>query len=67
MASIRSLLESSFRIKVLMPVVAVMISLLVLTATMVNLRITRQFEFDATRSLSRADAAFFRLQSDQPE
>ncbi|HXT12729.1 MAG TPA: hybrid sensor histidine kinase/response regulator [Candidatus Angelobacter sp.] len=48
----------SFRAKVLVPVIAVMVCLLAVTAWVVDHRITKQFEIDAARNLVQADEGF---------
>ena len=48
MGKLRKLLAVSFRAKVLVPVIFVMICLLAVTAWVVNRRITKQFETEAT-------------------
>jgi len=58
MGKLRARLIVSFRAKVLVPVIAVMVGLLGLTAWVVNERITRQFEAEARRTLATAEAVF---------
>lgn len=58
MSWFRNLFAVSFRAKVLVPIIGVMICLMALTAWIVDRRITRQFEADASRSLATADEAF---------
>ncbi len=58
MSWFRNLFAVSFRAKVLVPIIAVMICLMALTAWIVDQRITRQFEADARNSLANADDAF---------
>ncbi len=55
MSRFRRFLALSFRAKVLVPIIAVMVCLLAITAWIVDQRITRQFEMEAKRSLIRAD------------
>lgn len=62
MSRFRRFLAMSFRAKVLVPVIFVMICLLATTAWVVDRRITKQFETDARRSLDTADDAFRALQ-----
>jgi signal transduction histidine kinase len=56
--TIRAVVAGSFRARVLVPVIAVMVVLLAITAWVVNERITRQFEVEATRALTAADDGF---------
>ncbi|MFO1478267.1 MAG: cache domain-containing protein, partial [Verrucomicrobiota bacterium] len=58
MKRLREILSGSFRMKVLVPVIGVMVLLLVVTAWVVNRRITSQFEVEATRALSAARQGF---------
>jgi signal transduction histidine kinase len=58
MNSVRNLFESSFRAKVLVPVVGVMVLLLTVTAWVLNGRITQQFEAEAGRALPAANEGF---------
>src|SRR5579871_1469543 len=58
MSRFRKLFEMSFRAKVLVPVIGIMICLMAVTAWIVDQRITRQFEADARQSLTTADEAF---------
>src|SRR5437588_7750539 len=58
MKDLREQLSISFSTKVLLPVVLIMILLLVITASTLNGRLTRQFEAEATRNLATADAVF---------
>lgn len=58
MEKIRARFQSSFSIKVLVPVVASMVLLLGLTVFTVNQRVTRQFQSEAARSLATAEAVF---------
>jgi signal transduction histidine kinase/CheY-like chemotaxis protein len=58
MSRLRKLLAISFRAKVLVPVIFVMISLLAITAWIVDRRITKQFENEAMRTLFHADEGF---------
>jgi signal transduction histidine kinase len=55
-------LKISFRAKVLVPVVTVMVLLLASTVFIVNQRITKQFQSEASRSLAHADAVLLRSQ-----
>ena len=48
----------SFSTKVLVPVLASMVLLLTLTFWVVNRRLARQFQNDAARTLTTADAVF---------
>jgi len=58
MSKLRKLLAVSFRAKVLVPIIFVMICLLAVTAWVVNRRITQQFETEAKRTLANADEGF---------
>lgn len=58
MSKLRALLAMSFRAKVLVPVIAVMVLLLAITAWVVNRRITKQVEFQGRNALATADDAF---------
>src|SRR5690242_17861659 len=58
MGKLRAKIIVSFRAKVLLPVIVVMVGLLAITVWMVNQRITEQFETDAKRTLHAADAKF---------
>jgi signal transduction histidine kinase len=58
MKTIRAVMAGSFRARVLVPVIAVMVVLLAITAWVLNERITRQFEVEATRALTAADEGF---------
>src|SRR6185437_15657234 len=58
MSRLRKFLAMSFRAKVLVPVIAVIICLLAVTAWVVDHRITKQFEIDATHNLVQADEGF---------
>jgi two-component system, NtrC family, sensor kinase len=58
MSRLRKFLAVSFRAKVLVPVIFVMICLLAITAWVVDRRITKQFEAEATRTLARAGDGF---------
>jgi len=58
MSRFRKFLAVSFRAKVLVPIIFVMICLLVVTALVVNQRIARQFEAEARRTLYNADEGF---------
>ncbi|HWC60887.1 MAG TPA: HAMP domain-containing protein, partial [Verrucomicrobiae bacterium] len=58
MGRLRKLLSVSFRAKVLVPVIFVMICLLGITAWVVNRSITEQYEAEAKRTLASADQSF---------
>jgi signal transduction histidine kinase len=58
MSRFRRFLAVSFRAKVLVPIIFVMICLLAVTALVVNRRITRQFETEAKHTLDHADEGF---------
>jgi signal transduction histidine kinase len=58
MSRLRKFLAVSFRAKVLVPVIFVMICLLAITAWVVDRRITKQFEAEAEHTLVRADEGF---------
>ena len=58
MSRFRRFLAVSFRAKVLVPIIFVMISLLVVTALVVNWRINKQFENEARATLKHADEGF---------
>src|ERR1051325_1227576 len=58
MSRLRKFLAVSFRAKVLLPVIAVMVSLIAITAWVVNERITRQVENDSRTALATANDAF---------
>ena len=58
MSRFRKFLAVSFRAKLLVPVILVMICLLAITAWIVDRSITRQFESEAARTLLRADEGF---------
>jgi two-component system, NtrC family, sensor kinase len=55
MEKLRRHFEYSFSTKVIVPVVATMILLLAVTVSIVNSRITRQFQAEATRNLAHAE------------
>jgi signal transduction histidine kinase len=55
---LRTLMQASFLAKVLVPVIAIMVALLVITAWILNERITGQFEVEARRALTSADEGF---------
>ena len=55
MEKLRKHFEFSFSTKVIVPVVATMILLLAVTVSIVNSRITRQFQAEATRNLAHAE------------
>jgi two-component system NtrC family sensor kinase len=65
MSKLRKLLAVSFRAKVLVPVIFVMICLLAVTAWVVNQRITKQFETEAKRTLASANEAFVEWQKNR--
>jgi signal transduction histidine kinase len=67
MSRLRKLLAVSFRAKVLVPVIFVMICLLAVTAWVVNQRITKQFENEAKRSLASANEGFVEWQKNRGE
>src|SRR5206468_6113970 len=58
MEKIRARLQVSFSTRVIVPVVTVMVLLLAITVWLVNGRISRQFQAEAGRSLTTADAVF---------
>jgi two-component system, NtrC family, sensor kinase len=58
MSRFRKFLAVSFRAKMLVPVIFVMICLLAVTALVVNRRITKQFEAEARNILANADEGF---------
>ena len=58
MSRFRRFLAVSFRAKVLVPVIFVMVCVLAITAWIVDRRITKQFETEATRTLIHADEGF---------
>ncbi len=58
MSRFRRFLAVSFRAKVLVPIIFVMICLLVVTALVVNWRINKQFENEARNTLAHADDGF---------
>ena len=62
MSRFRKLLAVSFRAKVLVPVIAVMVLLLATMAAVINDRITDQFERDARRTLAAAEDSFQQIQ-----
>ena len=62
MEKIRANIIVSFRAKVLIPVLAVMVLLLAVTVWVVNARITRQVESQAQSMLITADSVFQQLQ-----
>ena len=62
MEKLRAKIIVSFRAKVLLPMLAVMVLLLAVTVWVVNERITRQVETEAKNSLATADAVFRELQ-----
>ena len=62
MEKLRAKLIVSFRAKVLLPVLAVMVLLIAVTVFVVNARITRQVETEAQNALATADSVFWDLQ-----
>src|SRR6185503_8103169 len=58
MSRFRRFLAMSFRAKVLVPVIFVMVCLLVVTALVVHWRINKQFENEASKTLKNADDGF---------
>jgi len=58
MSRFRKFLAVSFRAKVLVPIIFVMVCLFVVTALVVKRRITEQFETEARLTLSHADDGF---------
>jgi two-component system NtrC family sensor kinase len=62
MSRFRKLLAVSFRAKVLVPVITVMVLLLATMAIVINGRITDQFEREARRTLAAADDSFHQIQ-----
>ena len=58
MEKLRSRFELSFGTKVLVPVIASMVVLLAISVWIVNRRLGQQFQAEATRSLTTADAVF---------
>jgi signal transduction histidine kinase len=58
MEKLRATLQVSFGTKVVVPVVATMVLLMGITVSMVNYRLTEQFQDEAVRSLARAGAEF---------
>src|SRR6185312_1459054 len=58
MSRFRRFLAMSFRAKVLVPVIFVMVCLLVVTALVVHWRINKQFENEARQTLHHADDGF---------
>jgi signal transduction histidine kinase len=67
MSKLRALLAMSFRAKVLLPVIVIMMLLLAITASVVNQRITAQLKADATHTLAVADEGFRVLQKDRTD
>src|SRR4051812_10339819 len=63
MEKIRATLRVSFRAKVLVPVIAVMILLMAVTMFVVNLHLTQQAEMDAKETLATAVDVFRNSQS----
>lgn len=62
MSRFRKFLAVSFRAKVLVPVITVMVLLLATMAWVINQRITQQFEHVARRTLETADESFQNIQ-----
>ncbi|MBC8097756.1 MAG: hybrid sensor histidine kinase/response regulator [Akkermansiaceae bacterium] len=62
MSRFRRFLVLSFRAKVLVPVITVMVLLLGIMAWVINQRITAQFEREARRTLAMADDSFKQIQ-----
>lgn len=62
MGKLRAALLLSFRSKLLIPVLAIMLALVVAITWLVTIRVTAQVETDATRTLSTADAVFKKSQ-----
>src|ERR1051326_8609041 len=58
MEKLRDTLHVSFSTKVVVPVVATMVLLMAITVSMVNYRLTEQFQDEAVRSLRRAGTEF---------
>src|SRR5437016_14191708 len=58
MEKLRARLQVSFSTKVLVPVVAILVLLPVITVWLVNRRLTDEFENAAVRSLAHADGEF---------
>ncbi len=58
MGKLRAKIIVSFRAKVLLPVIAVMVALLAVTVWVVNQRITQQLETEAKRALDTSNAVF---------
>jgi signal transduction histidine kinase len=56
--NLRTLMQASFLARILVPVIAIMVALLAITAWVVNERITGQFEVEARRALTAADEGF---------
>ncbi len=67
MNRLRFLLNTSLRIKVLVPVIACMVALIATTVFVVNHRVTAQFEQQAKETLATADAEFLNLQKTRAE
>ncbi len=67
MSNLRALLAMNFRAKVLVPVIAVMLLLVVVTAWVVHQRVTEQLHVDAAHTLAVADEGFHVLQKDRTE
>src|SRR5690349_13694801 len=63
MEKIQAFFKISFSTKVLLPVVASMVALLMVTVWLVNRRINDQFQSEAARSLAAADAALRKSQN----
>jgi signal transduction histidine kinase/CheY-like chemotaxis protein len=65
MGRFRKFMAVSFRAKVLVPVIGVMVLLVVTMAWVINHRITLQFEDDAKSTLARSDSAFHEIQKNR--
>lgn len=65
MSRLRKFLAVSFRAKVLVPVITVMVLLLATMAWVINQRITQQFEREACRTLAAADDSFQQIQQNR--
>jgi len=63
----RAMFKTSFRAKVLVPVLICMVVLITATVFVVNRRVTRQFQTEARRTLATADAEFRNLQKNRSD
>ena len=63
MQPIKKFLEASFRIKVLVPMITVMIAMLAITVWFVDYRTKRQIESDAQEALKTYNTVFSQLQA----